>query len=104
MIHLQGDIDAFDRVSECLQYNIPIIATVGHGRLADFLKFVVDHFATAKHTMETESSSHEQHCFCSLDRTRVHKCLDVKYRLQMMYDDCSMTELDRCLASLSEVL
>ena len=107
-VHFQGEIDAFQRVSDCLKNNIPIIATVGHGKLADFLKFVVDHFATTQRAPpESESSSkefQEDVCLCTLDRKRVDTCPDVKYQLQRIYDNCSNADLEHCLSSLSEVI
>ena len=108
-IHLKGEIVAFQRVSECLKNNIPIIATVGHGKLAYFLKYVVDHFGTAKPTPTTsETYSKEHHeghvCFCALDRTKVDSCPDVKYQLQTMFPDSLKKDLDDCLSGLSEVI
>ena len=96
-------------MSECLKNNIPVIATVGHGKLADFLKFVVDHFGTAKPTPTTSENSskehHESHvCLCALDRTKVGSCPDVKYQLQTLFHDCSKTDLEHFLSSLSKVI
>ena len=96
-------------MSECLKNNIPIIATVGHGKLAYFLKYVVDHFGTAKPTPTTsETYSKEHHeghnCFCALDRTKVDSCPDVKYQLQTMFPDSLKKDLEDCLSGLSEVI
>ena len=98
-------MDAFQRVCECLKNKIPVIATAGHGKLAYFLKFVVDHLAALQLNPKTTTikENNEDVCLCSVDIKNVKRCPEVLYQLKKIHDQNSKTNIERFLANLSEV-
>lgn len=101
----QGEVDAFQRVSECLKNKIPVIATAGHGKLAYFLKYVVDHFTAVQLNPKTTTikENNEDVCLCSVDIKNVQRCPEVLHQLRKIHDQNSKTNIEQFLANLSEV-
>ena len=101
----QGEVDAFQRVSECLKNKIPVIATAGHGKLPYFLKYAVDHLTEVQlHPKTTTIKENNQEvCLCSVDTKNVQRCPEVLHQLKKIHGQNSKTSIEQFLVNLSEV-